>query len=46
MDFQAEQILPVVIISGVIYLVKIGAFGAVFLALRKLWNTLRKKDSE
>lgn len=41
---QAEQFLPVAAIAAVIYLVKIGALSAVFLALRKLWKRLTKKD--
>jgi len=43
---QAEQILPVVIIAGIIYLIKIGALSAVFLALRKLWKRFTKKNGE
>lgn len=43
---QTEQLLPVAVIALVIYLVKIGALSAVFLALRRLWKRLRKKRSE
>ena len=41
-----EDILPVAMIAGVIYLVKIGALSAVAVALGKLWKRLTKKDDE
>ena len=41
-----EDILPVAVIAGVIYLVKIGALSAVAVALGKLWKRLTKKDDE
>ena len=43
---QPEQILPVVVIAGVIYLIKIGALSAVVLALGRLWKKITKKDGE
>ena len=43
---DTAQILPVAIIAGVIYLIKIGALSAVLLALGKLWKKLTKKDGE
>jgi len=43
---QAEQILPVVIIAGIIYLIKIGALSAVILALGRLWKKLTQKGGE
>lgn len=43
---QAEQILPVVIIAGIIYLIKIGALSAAVLALGRLWKKLTQKDDE
>ena len=45
MNWQ-EDILPVAVIAGVIYLVKIGALSAVAVALGKLWKRLTKKDDE
>ncbi len=41
-----NDMLPVAIIAGIIYLIKIGALSAVLLALRKLWKKLMKKDGE
>jgi len=43
---QTEQLLPVAVIAIVIYLIKIGALSAVFLALRKLWKRFTKKNGE
>ena len=45
MNWQ-EDILPVAVIAGGIYLVKIGALSAVAVALGKLWKRLTKKDDE
>ena len=46
MDLQANDILPVAILAGVIYLIKIGALSAIVAALVKLWKKLtgRKKE--
>lgn len=41
-----NDMLPVAIIAGAIYLIKIGALSAVLLALGKLWKKLTKKDGE
>ena len=41
-----NDMLPVAVIAGVIYLIKIGALSAVFLALRKLWKQITKKKDE
>ena len=46
MNMQADQILPVAIIAGVIYLIKIGALSAVAVAVGKLWKRLTRKDRE
>ena len=41
-----NDMLPVAIIAGVIYLIKIGALSAVVVALGKLWKRLTKKKDE
>ena len=41
-----NDMLPVAVIAGVIYLIKIGALSAVLLALRKLWKRLTKNKDE
>ena len=46
MDLQANDILPVAILAGVIYLLKIGALSAAIAALVKLWKKLTKKNHE
>ena len=43
---DTAQILPVAIIAGVIYLIKIGALSAVAVALGKLWKRVIKKKDE
>ena len=40
---MGEQILPVAVIAGVIYLIKIGALSA---AVRKLWKHLTRNKDE
>ena len=46
MDLQANDILPVAILAGVIYLIKIGALSAAIAALVKLWKNLTGKKGE
>ena len=46
MNLQANDILPVAILAGVIYLVKIGALSTVAVAIGKLWKKLTKKNQE
>jgi Flp pilus assembly pilin Flp len=43
---QLDQILPVALIAGLIYLIKIGVLSAVTVALGKLWKRLTRKDDE
>ena len=43
---DTAQILPVAIIAGVIYLIKIGALSAVAVALGKIWKRITKKNDE
>ena len=46
MNLQANDILPVAILAGVIYLIKIGALSAVAVAIGKLWKKLTGKKGE
>ena len=46
MNLQANDILPVAVIAGVIYLVKIGALSALVVAIGKLWKKLTGKKDE
>ncbi len=39
-----EYWLPVVIMTGMIYLIKIGFFSGILLLVKKLWDRLRKKE--
>ena len=43
---MGEQILPVAVIAGVIYLIKIGAMSAAAVAPRKLWKHLTGNKDE
>ena len=43
---DTAQILPVAIIAGVIYLIKIGALSDVAVALGKIGNRITKKKDE
>lgn len=40
-----DRYLPVIILTGVIYLVKIGGFSGIVLAVKKLWVYLRSRKS-
>lgn len=45
MNEFTDRYLPVIILTGVIYLVKIGAFSGIVLAIKKLWDYLRSRKS-
>ena len=46
MNLQANDILPVAILAGVIYLIKIGALSAVAITIGRLWKKLTGKKDE
>ena len=42
-SLSPEALLPVLILTAVIFLLKTGTLSLVLLGLRKLWNRIRKK---
>lgn len=43
-NLSAEAILPIVILTAVIFLLKTGVLSLVLLGLRKLWHWIFKKE--
>ena len=40
-----DRYLPVILMTGIIYLVKIGAFSGIALLIKKFWDFLRGRKS-
>ncbi len=41
-DLQPQNLVPVILITAAVFLVKIGALAAVLSLLRKLWNRIKR----